>query len=85
MASRANEPNGPSFGISGLTGFGKDAGPAPRKCRFPMWGDCPPTHRYCQKPVKPGSPYCEKHDTRCHQAGTAVERSTLPDWKMRKA
>lgn len=58
---------GGTFGISRMTGFNAP-GPRAGGCRFPMWGDGPPTHKYCgKKPVAPGEPYCPAHHARCHQ------------------
>jgi hypothetical protein len=28
------------------------------KCTFPLWGDEPPTHRYCDKRTPLGSSFC---------------------------
>ena len=38
----------------------------PGACRFPLWGNGRPTHRYCGKPTKAGSPYCPKCHALCH-------------------
>lgn len=45
---------------------------APREgCRFPLWGDARPTHRYCDQPRitnregTPASAYCAEHHRRC--------------------
>lgn len=39
-----------------------DIGPAPKSCRWPLWGDEKPTHVYCgDKVAAPGQPYCESH------------------------
>ena len=68
MAARDNADIGPSFGISRATGFGKDVGPSPRRCRWPSWkNEDRPSHRYCGKQVKPGSPYCPHHHGLAYQ------------------
>ena len=41
----------------------RPATPAPAplgngKCLYPLWGNEPPTHRYCHKPTPPGSSFC---------------------------
>jgi hypothetical protein len=38
-----------------------------RGCRWPSWKDGPPSHRYCGKPIKHGSPYCPHHHAICYQ------------------
>jgi DNA-directed RNA polymerase subunit RPC12/RpoP len=30
-------------------------------CNWPMWGECRPTHLYCNAPKEKGSSYCEEH------------------------
>ena len=36
--------------------------PAGRACRWPLWGDEPPTHQYCGAPARDAAcPYCREH------------------------
>jgi len=43
------------------------AGPAPRRCQFPMWGhDERPTQEFCGKQSVEGRPYCESHSALCY-------------------
>lgn len=58
--------------LNSVRAFG-NIGPAPKSCRFPLWGDETveprPIRReadYCGEPVvEPGKPYCAYHQGRC--------------------
>jgi hypothetical protein len=47
--------------------------PIPEKgkgCWYPMWGECSPTHIYCDEPREEGSSYCSDHHSIVYVRGS---------------